>query len=102
MSEPIFTNWTSDVAANWGKKPLALTHRVHEHPLFNGLLRTKVGITPKSTATSGAGFWAKAAMQAVVRRAGLLEKEQKAKRAIEFKLDSIRPGAIIDLAQAAE
>ena len=35
MSEPILTNWTSDVTANWGKAPLALQHRLHEHPLFS-------------------------------------------------------------------
>ena len=70
--------------------------------LANGILREKLGITPRSTATSGAGFWAKAVLQAGVRRAGLLTKEQKAKRPIEFKLDPKRPGAIIDLAAAAE
>ncbi len=48
--------------------------------LANGILREKLGIAPKSTATSGAGFWAKAALQAGVRRAGLLKREQKAKR----------------------
>ena len=35
MFEPILTNWTSDVTANWGKAPLALQHRLHEHPLFS-------------------------------------------------------------------
>ena len=34
MSEPIFKNWTSDVNANWGKAPLSMEHRLHEHPLF--------------------------------------------------------------------
>jgi len=70
--------------------------------LANGILREKVGIPPKSTATSGAGFWAKAALQAGVRRSGLLKKAQKSKRPIEFKLDPRRPGGIIDLAAAAE
>jgi hypothetical protein len=70
--------------------------------LANGILREKVGIAPKSTATSGAGFWAKAALQAGVRRSGLLKKAQKSKRPIEFKLDPRRPGGIIDLAAAAE
>ena len=63
---------------------------------------SKLGVTPQSTATSGAAFWAKAALQAGVRRSGLLKKQQKAKRPIEFKLDPKRPGAIIDLAAAAE
>ena len=34
MSEPIFKNWTSDVTAKWGKAPLSMEHRLHEHPLF--------------------------------------------------------------------
>jgi hypothetical protein len=70
--------------------------------LANGILRSKLGVTPRSTATSGVGFWAKAALQAGVRRSGLLKKQQKAKRPIEFKLDPKRPGSIIELAVAAE
>ena len=70
--------------------------------MANGILRTKLGITPHSRATSGPAFWAKAALQAGVRRAGLLKKEQQAKRPVEFKLDPAKPGAIIDLLEAAE
>jgi hypothetical protein len=34
----------------------------------NGIPRSKLVVRPRSTATSGAGFWAKAALQAGVRR----------------------------------
>lgn len=70
--------------------------------MANGILRHKAGVAPKSRATSGAGFWAKAAMQAGVKRSGLLQKERKARRAIDFKLDPEHPGSIIDFGEAAE
>jgi len=70
--------------------------------MANGILRYKAGLKPKSRATDGLGFWAKAVLQAGVKRAGLLKKERKARRPIEFKLDPGHPGAIIDFRQAAE
>ncbi|MGH6737151.1 MAG: cupin-like domain-containing protein [Methyloceanibacter sp.] len=62
----------------------------------NAVLRSKFGITPKSNAISGPGFWFKAALQAGVKRAGLLEKRRKAARPITFRLDPTHPGALID------
>lgn len=70
--------------------------------LANGILRHKGGLAPKSRATEGAGFWAKAALQAGIKRAGLLQKEREARRAVDFKLDPVKPGAIIDIREAAE
>ncbi len=70
--------------------------------MANGILRHKAGLAPKSQAIAGPGFWAKAALQAGVKRAGLLKKGRKARRAVDFKLDPARPGAIIDLLEAAE
>ncbi len=70
--------------------------------MANGILRYKAGVTPKSRSTGGLGFWAKAGLQAGVKRAGLLKKERKARRPIEFRLDPVHPGAIIDFQQAAE
>jgi hypothetical protein len=67
----------------------------------NGILRTKLGITPRSRAIAGPGFWAKAALQAGVKRAGLLKKARKMRRPIEFQLDADSPGAIRDLSPAA-
>jgi len=70
--------------------------------LANGILRYKVGLKPRSVAIDGAGFWTKAAIQASVRRMGLLEKARKSRRAIQFRLDADNPGAIVELAEAAE
>ncbi len=68
----------------------------------NGILRHKLGRAPKSVSTSGAGFWTKAAMQAGVKRAGLLKKERKSRRPIEFTLDKEHIGQVVDLPKAAE
>ncbi|MGE0854913.1 MAG: hypothetical protein AB7L18_02365, partial [Hyphomicrobiaceae bacterium] len=69
--------------------------------MANGILRHKMGLNPRSVATSGPGFWAKAALQAGVRRAGLLKKERKARRPVEFRLDAQHPGQVIDLPKAS-
>jgi hypothetical protein len=64
----------------------------------NGILRHKLGLKPSSVAIDGPGFWAKAALQAGVRRSGLLRQMRKAKRPIEFKLDPAQIGQIVELA----
>jgi hypothetical protein len=68
----------------------------------NGILRQHAGLSPKSRALSGPGFWAKAAMQAGLRRTGMLEKQRKAMRPIEFILDKNHLGRVVDIPQAAE
>ena len=68
----------------------------------NGILRNKLGITPRSRSISGPGFWAKAALQAGVKRSGLMKQARKARRPIEFRLDAERPGQIQDIPVAAE
>lgn len=70
--------------------------------MANGILRQKAGLKPASRATQGAGFWAKAALQAGIKRSGLLKKERKARRPVQFKLDPEHLGEIIDIREAAE
>jgi hypothetical protein len=70
--------------------------------MANGILRDKVGLTPRSRKISGPGFYAKAVLQAGVKRAGLLKKARKARRPIEFQLDRTALGRIVDLPKAAE
>lgn len=65
--------------------------------MANGILRHKLGLKPRSIATSGPAFWAKAALQAGVRRAGLLQKARKSRRPIEFRLDALHPGQVVDI-----
>lgn len=76
--------------------------RNHMINVANGLLRQKMGIPPRSRATSGPGFWVKAAMQAGVTRSGLLKKARKSRRPIEFRLDPVESGNVLDLREAAE
>ena len=64
----------------------------------NGILRDKLGITPRGHAMEGAGFFAKSVMQSAVQRLGLLEKGRKERRPIDFRLDKSRLGQIVDLA----
>jgi hypothetical protein len=70
--------------------------------MANGILRDKLGLTPSTKRTSGAGFWAKAALQAGVRRSGLLKKERRSRRPVSFQLDGEQLGKVIDLQEAAE
>lgn len=70
--------------------------------MANGILRNHVGITPKSRNLAGPGFYAKAVLQAGVKRAGLLKKARKSRRPVEFQLDRDHLGAVIDLPKAAE
>jgi hypothetical protein len=70
--------------------------------MANGILRHKLGVNVRSRRTDGPVFWAKAALQAGVRRAGLLEKERKARRPISFVLDETNLGQLVDLQAAAE
>lgn len=69
--------------------------------LANGILRERLGLAPRSRATSGPAFWAKAVLQAGMRRAGLLERNRKSVRPIDFRLDPAEPGRIIDLGAPA-
>lgn len=68
----------------------------------NGILRDKLGYSPRSRALTGPGFYAKAALQAGVRRAGLLKSERKARRRVSFQLDANNLGALVDIPEAAE
>ena len=69
----------------------------------NGIVRHKLGLTPRGQATSGPAFWTKAALQAGFKRSGLLKKGRKDRRRIEFRLDKARPGVLVEIPrQAAE
>lgn len=70
--------------------------------MANGILRDKLGWAPRSRRLSGPGFYAKAVLQAGVKRAGLLQKARKARRPIEFQLDRSALGSVVDLPRAAE
>jgi hypothetical protein len=65
--------------------------------LANGILRYRLGWTPRSLTTSGPSFWTKAVLQRVMKNSPKMKAQKAAKRKIEFQLDRVRPGAIVDL-----
>lgn len=69
--------------------------------LANGILRHRFGLAPKGRALSGLSFWAKAALQKAVRNGAWMERMRGPRRAIRFRLDPARPGATIELDEAA-
>jgi hypothetical protein len=105
---------------NW---PLYAPHRVDNHDCLNvsltteywtepirrtlmmnfgnALLRQKLGITPRSHAIHGPGFWCKAALQAGVKRSGLLGRRGVHSRPVEFRLDPAGAGRIIEIVPTA-
>ena len=68
--------------------------------LANGLLRHRFGVTPRSRALSGAGYWGKAVLQKALRDSQWVKRERGARRGIEFRLDKSRPGEIMELVGA--
>jgi hypothetical protein len=69
--------------------------------LANGLLRHRFGYEPRSRGIRGPSFFAKAVMQKLMRDSGWVKRERKARRPIDFRLDSAEPGRIVDLPKAA-
>jgi hypothetical protein len=67
--------------------------------LGNGLLRHRFGYTPKSRNMRGPSYFAKAVLQKLVRDSKWVQRERKARRPTEFRLDA--PGRIVDLPKAA-
>jgi hypothetical protein len=75
--------------------------RAHMVTVANGILRWKLGLAPKSRSTVGASFWSKAILQKALRDTPFVRRENKARRRPDFRLDPHRPGAIVDLDEAA-
>lgn len=64
--------------------------------LANAVLRHRLGLTARSHADSGPGYWAKVALQAAWRRSPWAARTQRAERPIKFHLAPDAPGACID------
>ncbi|SED62798.1 Cupin-like domain-containing protein [Rhizobiales bacterium GAS191] len=71
--------------------------RSHIVTMGNAILRNRLGVTPKSRATSGPSFYAKAILQRALRDTSWVKKERSARRPVDFKLDRTRLGAILDI-----
>jgi hypothetical protein len=71
--------------------------RSHIVNMGNAILRHRLGVTPRSRAISGPGFYAKAVLQRALRDTSWVKKERGARRPVDFKLDRAHPGAILDI-----
>ncbi len=69
--------------------------------LANGLLRHRFGYQPRGRGIRGPSYFAKAVMQKLLRESGWVKRERKARRPIDFRLDSQDIGKIVDLPKAA-
>ncbi len=70
--------------------------RAQKVHLANAVLRHRLGLRPRGRALAGPGYWAKAALQAAWRRSPWAGSTQKALRPIEFRLDPLAPGGMVD------
>lgn len=66
--------------------------------LANAVLRRRLGLQPRSRATTGAGFIAKSALQAAWRRSPWGKQVQRIERPIDFRLSPDAPGGYVDTA----
>ncbi|TXM79041.1 hypothetical protein FV218_00860 [Methylobacterium sp. WL69] len=73
--------------------------RKHIVNVGNAILRSRLGVTPKSRATDGPGFLAKAVMQKALknRKWTMRGAEKKGRPPVDFRLDRARLGQIVDL-----
>ena len=69
--------------------------------LANGLMRHRFGYTPKTRNLRGPSYFAKRLMQKLLRDGKWVKRERNVRRPIDFRLDTARPGEIIDLPKAA-
>lgn len=77
--------------------------RSHMVTIANGILRHKMGLSPRSRSTVGPGFWSKAVFQKAMKNTSWVKRESKPRKPSTFMLDRSHPGAIVDLPrQAAE
>jgi hypothetical protein len=74
--------------------------RTHMVTIANGILRSKLGVTPRRRSISGPSFWSKAVLQRALRNTRWVRRENRARRAPEFRLDPMAPGGVIDIAAA--
>jgi hypothetical protein len=63
----------------------------------NGILRKHFGVSPKRNATEGAGFWAKAVLQAGWRRSPWYKREQRKMLPVDFRLAPGTTTNIVDI-----
>ena len=71
--------------------------RKHMVNLANAILRSKLGVTPGSNATSGFAFWSKRLLQRALRNTSWVKREDRSRRAPQFRLDPARADGIAEI-----
>ena len=71
--------------------------RTHMVTMANAILRHKLGVTPRSHEIHGPSFYAKAALQKVLRRTSWVRQENRARKAPSFRPDPRQPDGIADI-----
>ena len=74
--------------------------RTHMVTVANGILRSKLGMTPRRRSISGPAFWSKAVLQRALRDTRWVRRENRARRPAEFRLDPRAPDGVVDIAAA--
>jgi hypothetical protein len=72
--------------------------RAHKVHLANALMRHRLGLNPKSLATSGPAYWSKAVLQKLMRNSAWVKKERRERRTIDFTLDADHLGRVLERA----
>jgi hypothetical protein len=67
----------------------------------NGMLRHRFGYQPKSRNLHGPSYFAKRVMGRLLRDSSWLKRERSARAPIDFRLDAVQPGKIVDLPKVA-
>jgi hypothetical protein len=75
--------------------------RMHMVTVANAILRHKLGITPHSHEINGASFYAKAALQKIMRRTSWVRQEKRARKPATFRPDPRQPNGIVDISGVA-
>ncbi len=71
--------------------------RSHMVNVANGLMRHKLGIAPKTRNLTGPSFAGKAVFQKLLKNSAWLKKERASRRAVDFALDGLNVGQIVNL-----
>ena len=75
--------------------------REHIVTVANAIMRTKLGIAPRTHLTTGPSFYAKAVLQKSLRHTRWARGAKRSRRPADFRLDADNPGSIVELAAAS-
>lgn len=75
--------------------------RAHMVTMANAILRQKLGVSPRSREIHGPSFYAKAALQKMMRQTPWVRQEKRRRKAPTFRPDPHQPHGVAEIADAA-